>query len=159
MAKSVNFKEVESKDYKRAKRLLKKKRKTLRIGVLEKDAVVKHPEHYDATFGEIAVWNEYGTDGPAGIPARSWLNGYLADNLEKIKKKLAADTLRVLFAGEDERQALNNRGHEMTRAIVRRIKQRIPPPNSPYTLRRKRGSIPLIDSGEFIKRIKHEVKD
>lgn len=157
MTNPVKITEKNSAAMRNARRLLKKRRKKLRLGVLEGDAVIPHPESEDnATYGEIAVWNEYGTQD---IPARSWLNGFIAENLDKIANDLATDTRRVIFAGADERDALVKRGKKYVTQIRKRIKNRIPPPNAPATLRRKKGDIPLIDFGHFIKRIKFEVKD
>jgi hypothetical protein len=154
MAKTGITLKVEDKGWKDAVSESKKLRKELHVGVQEEDAGDKYPDH-DATVGQVAMWNEFGTQD---IPARSFLRDWADENAEKIAKQIGADYMRVLFADEDEEAALEKRGSEYSRQIVGRIKRRIPPPNSPKTLARKKGTTPLIDTGLLVKSIKGKVE-
>jgi hypothetical protein len=126
----------------------------LLLGILEVEAQKPHPTH-NVTIGEVAVWNEYGTPD---TPARSWLRDYVDENADLFAKQLGADTMRVIFAKENERKALSQRGSEYRKKMIGRIKRRIDPPNAPETLRRKRGNVPLIDTGTFIENLRWQVK-
>ena len=151
------FTEKKTKASIRAEHLLKRPRKSAVVGVFGTDALKEHPESDSgATFVEVAVWNEYGT---YRIPSRSWLRDYFDGKADAIAKELAAATLRVIYAGESEEEALTKIAGKHTKGIKSRIKKHIPPPNAKSTLRRKRGDTPLIDSGALFKIIKFEVRD
>lgn len=143
---------------KRAQRLLQQPRKKLRIGVLEREAVIPHTHDPDVTMGQLAVWHEYGTPD---TPARSWLNDWVDEHIDVITRQLSADTLRVLFGKppEDEAEALKKRGSAYRQQIRGRIRRGIAPQNKAATLRKKkdRSTTPLIDWGEFIDAIRYEV--
>ncbi len=142
---------------KRAQALLKKKRKVLRVGILEREANQQHPTGDGVTIGDVAVWNEYGTDT---APARSWLFNWLDENLQDIYKQLTADTMRVVFGKppEDEATALGKRGSVYRQQIEDRIRYaNVFASNAPSTVRKKGFDLPLIDSETFIEAIRWEV--
>lgn len=139
---------------KRAIQLSQQPRKKLLLGILEPEASQPHPNAH-VSIGQVAIWNEYGTPD---TPARSWLGDYVDENADLFAKQLGADTLRVIFANEDERTALSRRGSEYRKKMIGRIKRRIPPRNKKSTLRRKKGDIPLIDTHTFIDALRWLVK-
>ena len=141
----------------RARKMLKKPREELVIGIMAPEAQ-KSPSHYKgATIGEVAFWNEYGT---MTTPARSWLRDWFAGKRKKIAEQLIAATYRAIYDPTKpvEYALLDKQGKEYVKDIVRRIKGRIPPPNAEETLKQKQGDIPLIDREDFIKSIRHEVR-
>ncbi len=139
---------------KRAMQLSQQPRMKLLLGILDAVARKKHP-NADATMGQVAIWNEYGTPT---TPARSWLRDYVDENEDLFAKQLGADTLRVIFAKEDERTVLGKRGSEYRHKLIGRIKRRIDPANAPRTLQNKRGNVPLIDTGAFLDALRWQVK-
>ena len=144
---------VDDRALKKAIRLLGEDLKALQIGVLPEDAGKEHSE--GVTVGEVAVYNEYGTED---IPARSWLFDFIDENVKEISTQLAADTMRLVNDPEATQESvLKKRGIEYVRRIVRRMKNSIPPPNAPATLRRKRGTTTLIDTTKLISFIKFKV--
>ncbi len=139
---------------KRAMQLSQQPRMKLLLGILPEEARKKHGFD-DATIGQVAIWNEYGTPT---TPARSWLGDFVDENEDLFAKQLGADTLRVIFAKEDERTVLSKRGSEYRHKMIGRIKRRIDPANAPSTLARKRGNVPLIDLGIFLDALRWQVK-
>lgn len=143
---------------KRARELLKKKRLSLKVGVLQKEGSQRH--HSGETVGTIAYWMEKGfATGTTWVEPRSWLYDWLDENEKKISKQLDADTMRVLFGGESEKAALSKRGGEYRRSIWMRIRN-VPgywQPLKPDTIRKKGHPFPLFEKGEFINAIRWEV--
>jgi hypothetical protein len=127
---------------------------TLRVGIMESTADTPHPKD-GKPIGDIAFFNEYGT---ITTPARSFIRDWVDGNIDNIAKQLGNDVLRVLMTDEAMRTALTKRGSAYRKAIIRRIKQRIPPPNAPSTLAQKHGDTPLIDTQTLIDAIRYEVK-
>ena len=151
---------VEDHGAKRAQRIAKQPRLKLRIGILEAEAARQHPyARSGITIGNIAFWSEYGQpyrDPP--VPRRSWLFGWLDEEIDTIVKQLGADTQRVLFGGADERVALSQRGSVYRQQIEDRIRYANPfASNRPSTIRKKGFDLPLIDSEEFVESIRWEV--
>lgn len=54
-------------------------------------------------------------------------------------------------------RALNIIGLLYTSLIQQTIRNRVPPPNAPYTIARKGSSTPLIDTGQMIQSIRHVI--
>jgi len=139
---------------KRAMQLSKQPRLKLRIGVLPKDASKKH-EDSGETVGQIAIWQEYGTPG---VEPRRWLFGWLDEEIDVIAQQLAADTMRVIMAGDNERTALSRRGSVYREQIVDRITVGDAfKGNEPSTIKKKGFDLPLIDTEQFIETIDWEV--
>jgi len=58
----------------------------------------------------------------------------------------------------DFRKLLDDIGNYMVSSVVRRIKEGVPPPDSPLTVLNKRGNRTLQDTGRLIKSIHYQVK-
>lgn len=128
------------------------KRGKLLVGVLD-GADRKHP-NADVTVGQIAVWNEYGTQN---MPARSFARNWAILHKDMFAKQLAAAARTVILGGTDERVALGNLGVRYSKSMQQRIKDGIPPPNSPVTLARKDGETPLIDTSTLLDAITFKI--
>jgi hypothetical protein len=126
----------------------------LKVGVTEKSGREKHENSDEHTVGDIAFFNEYGT---MTTPARSFIRDWVDGNIDKIAKDVEKDFLRVLVTSETVREALTKRGREYRASIVKRIIERIPPPNADVTVARKGGDIPLIETGQLVEAIVAEV--
>lgn len=128
---------------------------TLKVGVTEKSGAKPHPEGNGSTVGDIAFYNEFGT---MQIPSRSFIRDWVDGNIENIAKEIGTDTLRVIMSNETMRDALKKRGKTYRESVIRRIRNRIPPPNAESTLAQKSGDIPLIDTTTLLEAIVYEVE-
>jgi hypothetical protein len=139
---------------KRAMQLSKQPRLKLRIGVLPSDAGKKHLDSGEKV-GQIALWQEFGTPG---IKPRSWLFDWLDEEADDIAQQFAADTQRVIMAGDSERTALERRGSVYRQQIEDRIRfANVLRKNEPSTIAKKGFDLPLIDTEQFIETIRWEV--
>lgn len=143
---------------KRAKALSwsgKKARITIGIHASEGDGI-----HDDATFeadgaltpgaaltvAEVGAFHEFGT---RNIPQRSfiraWFDGAIQEN-----KALVQSQLALVVAGRlPLEQALERVALKCEADVKRRMRNRIPPPLKPETIKRKGSSVPLIDTGQL----------
>ena len=144
---------------KRAQALLKQQRHRLRVGILETEASQPHPSRPGTTVGQVAAWMEYGTEEYGHTtPRRSWLFDWKDENIDVIVKQLAAATMRVIFANEDEKWALSKLGTIYRRQIEERIRYaNVFASNAPSTIKKKGFDLPLIDTETFIEAIRWEV--
>lgn len=121
------------------------------VGILQPN--VKYPDS-DATVGQVAAWQEFGTHGKDGspiVPARS----FIRTPTDKALSKLAALKQRELDLIVQEkstiRQGLARLGADLQRRMQNAIVQNIPPPLTPETLAKKRAlgqpDTPLIATG------------
>lgn len=140
---------------KKAKRKSSVKQPSLKVGVFGSAAEAQHPNNPDATVGDIAFYNEFGT---VSIPARSFIRDWVDGNIDNITRQLGGDLLKVFTTDKRIQDALTKRGRTYRAAIIKRIKERIPPPNAPSTLAQKSGDTPLIDTETLIDAIRYEVK-
>lgn len=105
------------------------------------------------TVGEIATKHEFGL----GVPKRSWLRDGLteaAPQLATFSKRIGEQILRGKISKLD---ATKQFGLYAAGQLRKRMAAGIPPPNSPYTIRRKGSSTPLIDTGQMRAAISSEL--
>ena len=149
---------VKDNGFNRAVVMLKKPRKVLSLGVHPAEAAQTYPGRPDVDVGDTAAMLEYGTET---APARSWLFGWLAEEIDVIVRQLAADTWRVIFGKppESEGAALAKRGTVYRRQIIDRVRYaNVFVGNAPSTIKKKGFDLPGIDSELFIESIRWEVK-
>ena len=152
MADGIKIK-TDDREWQRIKRDMKKATKTrLLVGVLD-GADSKHPKA-NATVGEVAIWNEFGT---LTSPARSFARDWAALHRDEFSKQLASANAVIILGQGDSERVLGNLGKRYASSMKKRIKDGIPPPNAPETLAQKNGEIPLIDTGTLIDAIGHKV--
>lgn len=116
------------------------------VGILEEDFNEKHPES-NATYGEIAVFNELGT---SKVPARSFIrapfdahNGY-----EKLRNSLLK---RVISGTYTMEQAMNILGSAIAKSFIKYVNDGSNlRANEDSTIEKKLSDKPLIDSGALI---------
>jgi hypothetical protein len=106
---------------------------------------------------ELGVIHEFGSP-QAHIPERSWLRSSFDLNREKwfaLAGKLAAKLIDGKLAVYD---ALELLGMAAAADIKKHITvgEGIPPPDAPATVRRKKSSRTLVDSGQLVASISHE---
>jgi hypothetical protein len=124
-----------------------KKSQHVDIGVTDKP----HPSGKPSD--EIAKYHEYGL----GVPQRSFLRGWVADDAFSIELKLQKAAELAVTGKMTLRQGLADIGRWGVDRIKTRIIAFIPPKNAPSTLKHKTGDIPLIDTANMLQAIKYEV--
>jgi HK97 gp10 family phage protein len=102
----------------------------------------------------VVVFQEFGTKH---IPARPFVSTSFDENKEKInstKKKLYE---RIIQGNMTTENALRIIGIMHVNQMKRKIRDISSPPNAPSTIKKKGSSNPLIDKGQMINSVTHEV--
>lgn len=94
---------------------------------------------------DIAAWNELGTEH---IPSRPFIRQSVDNNEDKINSFLQT-RVRALAKGESAEDALKKIGVFQKRLMQSEIKSGDFVPNSEATVRKKKSSQPLIDTGQM----------
>lgn len=118
--------------------------------------------HKDSTetVASIAVQHEYGTEK---IPERSFIRGTLIKESAKVQGMIDQLLKNVLFQKIDVQGALGRLGVFAVALIKNRIvTEHIPPPLAESTIAAKTrdgktGEVPLVDTGQMLNSIRHEV--
>ncbi len=118
-------------------------RKKVQIGILGEEG----HEGSDATVLEIAVFHEFGT---VNVPERSFVRAGFDQNEAKITRKIEFLLGKVL-----DRRLSADAFYELIGAEVTGILQEFlidlrDPPLLPGTVKRKKSSNPLVDSGQLV---------
>lgn len=139
------------------------------VGILAEDGAVPKQERQspaseqDAVEGpvrqqtliEVAIVNEFGGFGPQGneIPKRSFIRGWVDESRKEIEQRMAQFLIAEVRQGGLARfhmaMPLGLTGIWAQGMIQKRISDRIPPPNAPYTIEKKGSDVPLIDTGQL----------
>jgi phage gpG-like protein len=141
-------------EQKRIEKLLRKMSNAphVAVGILQDEAI-------DNNFSmvDLALVHEFGSkDGR--IPQRSFMRSTCdAKRNEHIK---LADILqsKIIDGSLSIRQALGQLGEVAEKDMVQAINNGIKPQLKPATIRRKKSSKPLIDTGRLKGSIKHEIR-
>ena len=144
----------DKREQKRIEKLLRKMSKAphVAVGILQDEAV-------DNNFSmvDLALVHEFGSkDGR--IPQRSFIRSTCdAKRNEHIK---LADILqsKIIDGSLSIRQALGQLGEVAEKDMVQAINNGLKPQLKPATIRRKKSSKPLIDTGRLKGSIKHEIR-
>lgn len=102
--------------------------------------------------------NEFGVPSQ-NIPERSFLRSTLEEQDKEYKDGLNQIAEGVIKRGKSARQGAGLLGVKIEADIKTKILTLKTPPNSPYTLERKNGSNPLIDTGSMKDSIKFEIRN
>jgi hypothetical protein len=125
------------------------------VGVLGKEGSGVY-EDGNLTVADVASFHEFGQ----GVPERSFIRAYVDENRSKIEDWLRRMAKRVI-TGEVKSfdHGLELIGMKIESEIKQRIRDGIPPELSEATLAQKKGkSTPLIDTGQLLSSITHEVR-
>lgn len=127
-------------------------RHTITVGVHSAEGGAGHGR---TTVGEIAMIHEFGLGVPQRSFVRSWVDGNKGRNkaiLERAVKSTLGKGTRTPY------QAAHWAGSVMASDCAGRIRAgAITPPLSPVTIKRKRSSTPLLDTGALSAGIKYYV--
>lgn len=141
--KDTGFKDYEN--------LLKNLQKVeIKVGILA-DSKNKEGE----SIADYAIANEYGTDK---IPARPFLSSTTDEESEKWQKLIDDGYDKMLGTQKfDMHQHLSKVGEVMTNDIKLKIANNVPPPNAPSTIKRKKSSRTLIDTGAMLQSVNYKI--
>jgi hypothetical protein len=129
------------------------KRKTVTVGIHEKDAARKEDE---LTNAQVGFWHEFGT---ADVPQRSFLRDTADRNSLAYRRFLRKAMERAAKGKFLASQAFKLVGFKVASDVKERIRAHIPPPNAPSTIKKKGSSTPLIDTGSLLNSIDFEVAE
>jgi hypothetical protein len=107
------------------------------------------------TVGDVATINEFGL---GDVPERSFVRAFadeVRDEATKVEAKLVGAAITKRGNVQD---ALEKFGLWLTAKMQKRIRGGIAPPNDPATIARKGSSTPLINTGQLVSSITHEVE-
>lgn len=117
----------------------------------------------DLTVAEVAAKNEFGdpfntlNGNRAPIPERSFIRSSMRENrleniliISKIIKRVSGGK------GGNYKQAMGKFGLKIQNDIQKKIVAIKYPENSPYTIKKKRSSNPLIDTGQMLNSVRWE---
>lgn len=110
------------------------------------------------TLLHIALIHEFGAPR-ARIPERSFLRAYVDANQTQILQWQRDLVQAALKGNVDPDHILNQLGAKVAAGIQERISSNIPPPLSPLTIKRKRSSVALVDTGQLKASITWKVRE
>lgn len=105
---------------------------------------------------DVGFWNEFGT---VFTPERSFLRTSVRNNLAKYRRINRANLRKILRGSLTTEKALNQLGAIAAGDVKQNITDIRKPPNKPSTIRGKRSSNPLINTGHMRAQITYEVDD
>ncbi|KLU15081.1 MULTISPECIES: hypothetical protein [Xenorhabdus] len=106
---------------------------------------------------EVAAAHEFGV--PGHIPERSFLRSTLQENKEGAVRFLVNGIRQALEDNTDTKQPFELVGRQMAGQVQRNIQAGINPPLNPKTIKRKKSSKPLLDTGQLLQSITYEVRE
>lgn len=132
----------------------------LRAGIISPEA--EQPSVHGMAIGELAIKHEMGID----TPERPWLRGWFDAVRSQILVDLyaaVADAFKnneLANGAEKMRVNLAKLGAEYAEAMQLSIRSRDADllPNAPYTIAQKGSDVPLIETGQLVRSIRHEVE-
>lgn len=154
---------VEDKDL-RLNRIIRTLNKDLdgvvvKVGVQAKDKAVRRGKggsirNTDQPLAVIAAIHEFGL---GDMPQRSFLRSAYDENLPMIDKMIQRVANGAVF-GLGTNAALNQLGNVVQGMVQRKIVDGPFVPNSPATIKRKKSSKPLIDTGHLRQSIRYVIE-
>lgn len=131
----------------------------VKVGVQAKDKAVRRGKggsirNTDQQLAVIAAIHEFGLDD---MPQRSFLRSAYDENLSMIDKMIQRVANGAVF-GLGTNAALNQLGNVVQGMVQRKIVDGPFVPNSPATIKRKKSSKPLIDTGHLRQSIHYVIE-
>lgn len=104
----------------------------------------------------VASVHEFGAPNK-NIPVRSFMRSSYDENREEINRVIEKSYDGILAGKETVYWSLQKIGVWFTAKVQKKIRDLREPPNAPSTIARKGSSNPLIDTGQMIQSVQHEV--
>lgn len=127
------------------------KGKVVKVGILGDKAARDEGPLNNVALGAI---HEFGAP-EKNIPERSFLRSTANEHRDEYVKQLVPKNLFTRTQDFDKQLALL--GEKAASDIKRKIKEGIPPPLQPATIKSKGSSKPLVDTGQLITSISYQV--
>jgi len=148
------FKDIKLKELSLQK-ILEKMNKTphVAVGILQDEKV-------EGSFSitDLAATHEYGSsDGR--IPARSFIRSTFEAKQKKYAKLISDLQSKIIFKNLTIKQALLTLGEVVSKDMVATINRGIEPTLKPGTIKRKKSTKPLVDTGRLKGSITHEIRE
>lgn len=143
----------DKREQRRLQKLLKKIKKQNHVAV----GILQDEPHESFSMIDLAMVHEYGSRN-GHIPARSFIRSTC-----EAKRKEHLDLVRklqwqIIIGCLNAKQALTQLGEVVSKDMVQAINDGIEPALKPETIKRKKSSKPLIDTGRLKGAITHEVR-
>lgn len=131
----------------------------IKVGVQAKDKTVKRGKdgsirNTDQPLAAIAAIHEFGL---GGMPQRSFLRSAFDENKPMINK-MGDHIVNSAIKGISTETALNQLGNVVQGMVQKKIVDGPFVPNSPATIKRKKSSRPLIDTGHLRQSIRYVIE-
>lgn len=131
----------------------------IKVGVQAKDKTVKRGKdggirNTDQSLAVIAAIHEFGL---GGMPQRSFLRSAFDENKPMINK-MGDHIVNSAIKGISTETALNQLGNVVQGMVQKKIVDGPFVPNSPATIKRKKSSRPLIDTGHLRQSIRYVIE-
>ena len=139
-------------------RALAKSTRRVKVGILS-DAPKKAREGGAGRYSllEVAIVHEFGAPA-ANIPQRSFIRATIDERAADIARLQLVVAQRVAMGEITEEQGLSQIGAKVASWIKARIADGIAPPLAESTVRRKKSTKPLVDTGQLRSAITHAVE-
>lgn len=121
----------------------------VRVGVLQPD-----PTDGGSTIAVVAAANELGT---SRVPQRSFIGRTVDGEAKEIAEVQARVMDKVVAGSMSAEQAADVVGLDAASRVRATIRSNVPPALKPETVKRKGDSRTLVDTGQLLNAIKHEV--
>jgi hypothetical protein len=131
----------------------------VRVGILEAKGGGETDEDSGIAMTDLGRIHEFG-DEASGIPERSFIRRTFDERRDELAR-MQGELTEAVIAGEvSPAKALDLLGGWGAGEVKKRIAQgpHIPPPNAPATIARKGSDRPLVDNGQLVNSINHEVE-
>lgn len=131
----------------------------IKVGVQAKDKTVKRGKggsirNTDQPLAAIAAIHEFGL---GGMPQRSFLRSAFDENKPMINK-MGDHIVNSAIKGISTEKALDQLGNVVQGMVQKKIVDGPFVPNSPATIKRKKSSKPLIDTGHLRQSIRYVIE-
>jgi hypothetical protein len=131
------------------------------VGLVGSEAAEPHGELGELTNADVGLFHEYGTD--TGIPERSFIRALVDEKHAQITRFFERISQGIIDDKVSEERGLGLAGTQVVAWIKARILAHIPPPLTEETIELKtvggkKGTTPLIDTGQLIGAITHAVR-
>lgn len=118
-----------------------------------KSVVIKVGIQHDAgtnETGEKVVDYAYANEfGEGKTPPRSFIGSAYDDNIENWNNVIQANVMAVIEDQASIKQAVGKIAYQITGDTVKKLDSIFSPPNSDYTIAKKKSSKPLVDTGKM----------
>lgn len=102
---------------------------------------------------QVGAWNEYGTER---IPERSFIRSTIDENNKSYQASLRRIVKKILSGDQNGHKMMGRLGMKIQNQVQAKIVSIQEPPNAESTIKRKKSSKPLVDSGQLSQSIKWE---